>query len=75
MHFLLWCPACSDERQKNKNLHQPYQEKEDIIGELLFGNNIEETKETKQILENQRGGNGTAVTRTGLTRQVIKEKG
>ncbi len=43
-HFLLWCPAYSDERLKNINLQQPYQEKKDIMGELLFGNNIEETK-------------------------------
>ena len=47
-HFLLWCPAYSDVRQKNIKLQQPYKEEEDdIIGELLFGNeNIEETKIT-----------------------------
>ncbi len=48
-HFLLWRPAYSDERQKNIKLQQPYQEgEENAIGELLFGNNIEETKETIQ---------------------------
>ncbi len=45
-HFLLWGPGYSDERQKNIKLQQPYQEEESIIGEFLFGNNIEETKET-----------------------------
>ncbi len=44
-HFLQWCPAYRDERQKNIKLQQPYQE-ENIIPELLFGNNIDETKET-----------------------------
>ena len=45
-HFLLWCPAYSEVRQKNIKLQQPYQEEENTIGELLFGSNIEETKET-----------------------------
>ncbi len=72
-----WCTAYSDERQKNINLQQPYQEKEDIIGELLFENSIEETKETiyTEILENQGSENETTVTRTELTRQIIREKG
>ena len=43
-HFLLWCPAYSDERQKNEKLQQPY--KQDIIGELLFeSRNIKDTKD------------------------------
>ncbi len=46
--FILWCPAYSEERQKNIVLQQPYQEEEDVIGELLFGNSIEQTKETIQ---------------------------
>ncbi len=46
-HFLLSCPEYSDERQKNTKLQQPYQEEEEnIIGEILFVNNIDETKET-----------------------------
>ncbi len=46
-HFLLWCPAYSAARQKNIKLQQPFQEEDDnIIGDLLFGNNIEEAKET-----------------------------
>ncbi len=37
--------------RKNTKLQQAYQEKEEnIIGELLFGNNIEETNETTHKL-------------------------
>ncbi len=36
-------------REKNIILQQPYQEEEeDVIGEFLFGNSIEQTKETIQ---------------------------
>ncbi len=46
-HFLLWCPAYHQPRQKNKNLQQPYEEdQEKIIGKLLFEENTRETKET-----------------------------
>ncbi len=46
-HFLLWCPAYRDEREKNLKLQQQCQEGEDTIRELLFRNdNIEETKDT-----------------------------
>ncbi len=45
MHFLLWRPACSDERQKNIKAKQPCQE--DIIGELLFGKTLK--KQRKQV--------------------------
>ncbi len=48
-HFLLWCPAYSADRQKNIKLQQPFQQEEDnVIGDLLFGNNIEEAKQTMQ---------------------------
>ncbi len=48
-HFLFWCPAYSADRQKNIKLQQPFQEEENnIIGDLLFGNNIGEAKETVQ---------------------------
>ncbi len=48
-HFILWCPAYSEERQKNIILQQPYQDEEEhVIGELLFGNSIEQTKKTIQ---------------------------
>ncbi len=36
-HFLLWCPAYSEERQKNVDLQQPYTN--EVIGDLLFNNN------------------------------------
>ncbi len=46
-HFLLWCAAYSQPRQRNKNLHQPYEEdQEKIIGKLLFQDDARETKET-----------------------------
>ncbi len=55
--------AYGDERQKSIRLQQPYQEKEgNIIGELLLGSNIEETKETIDKLENHRKENETTVT-------------
>ncbi len=42
-------------QQKNIILQQPYQEEEeDVIGELLFGNSIEQTKETIHKLWNIR---------------------
>ncbi|RUM32355.1 MAG: hypothetical protein DSY42_01165, partial [Aquifex sp.] len=46
-HFLLWCPAYSEERKKNLRLQQPYEEEEEnIIGKFLFDNiKIEEAKE------------------------------
>ncbi len=47
-HFLLWCPAYSADRQKNIKLQQSFQEENNIIGDLLFGNNIEEANETVQ---------------------------
>ncbi len=45
-HFLLWCPACCEERGKITRLQQPYKEdEEDIIGNYLFEKrNIEETR-------------------------------
>ncbi len=43
-HFLVWCPAYSDERQKNMKLQLPYQEH--TVSQLYFRSNIEETKET-----------------------------
>ncbi len=36
-HFLLWCPAYSEEGQKNVDLQQPYTN--EGIGDLLFNNN------------------------------------
>ncbi len=46
-HFLLWCPAYILSRRENEYLHQPYDEGEKkIIGDLLFGNDIEKDKET-----------------------------
>ena len=46
-HFLLWCPSYVLPREKNEALHQPYEENEEnIIGKLLFGNNIKKNKET-----------------------------
>ncbi len=45
-HFLLWCPAYTQER-RNERLQQPYPEQEDVIGQYLFENKfIEETKRT-----------------------------
>ncbi len=46
-HFILWCPACDQPRQKNKTLRQPREEDEEkVIGRLLFEENIREAKET-----------------------------
>ncbi len=46
-HFILWCPAYDQPRQKNKKLQQPYEEaQEKNIGEQLFEENIREAKET-----------------------------
>ncbi|XP_050714164.1 uncharacterized protein LOC126997158 [Eriocheir sinensis] len=45
-HFLLWCPACAEERAKCVRLQQPYEEEEDdTIGKFLFEN--EHTEQTK----------------------------
>ncbi len=43
-HFLLWCPAYTDERRKSPLLQQPYKENEDdIIGKYLFEKRYIET--------------------------------
>ena len=42
-------PSVQRREAEKQNTTQPYQEKDDdIIGGLLFGNNIEQTKETIQ---------------------------
>ncbi len=42
-HFLLWCPAYTDEKSKSPRLQQPYKENED--GKYLFEKkDIETTK-------------------------------
>ncbi len=46
-HFLLWCPEYQRERSENKKLQRPFEEDtEKIIGELLFEENTEKSKET-----------------------------
>ncbi len=47
-HFLLWCPAYTQERMKSERLQQPCPEEEDdVIGQYLFESKfIEETKRT-----------------------------
>ncbi len=48
-HFLLWCPAYTQERRKSERLQQPYpEEEEDVIGQYLFENKF--TEETKRTL-------------------------
>ncbi len=50
-HFLLWCPAYTDERRKSPRLQQPYKENEDdIIGKYLFEKRYLET--TKKEIHN-----------------------
>lgn len=48
IHFVLWCPAYSDNRKAEKLLQQPYIENEkNIVGKYLFNNeNPETAKET-----------------------------
>ncbi len=44
-HFMLWCPAYTQERMKSERLQQPYPKEEDVVGQYLFENElIEETK-------------------------------
>ncbi len=46
-HFLLWCPEYQRERSENKKLQRPFKEEvEEVMGELLFEEDIEEAKET-----------------------------
>ncbi len=46
-HFMLWCPAYTQERRKSDRLQQPYPE-DDVIEQYLFENKLmEETKGTK----------------------------
>ncbi len=46
-HFMLSCPAYTQERRKSERLQQPYTEEDDVIGQYLFANKlIEETKRT-----------------------------
>ncbi len=47
-HFMLWCPAYTQERRKSERLQQPYiEEEDDVIGQYLFDNKfIVDTKGT-----------------------------
>ncbi len=46
-HFMLWCPAYTQERRKSERLQQPYTEEDNVIGQYLCDNKlIEETKRT-----------------------------
>ncbi len=47
-HFLLWCPAYTEIREKITRLQQPYIEEEVIIGKYLF-ENIYTEKNKKEI--------------------------
>ncbi len=45
--FILWCPEYQRERNENRKLQRPFKEDvEEVIGELLFEENMEEAKET-----------------------------
>lgn len=46
-HFLLICPEYEEERRNTRKLQRPYQEDtKEVIGDFLFGEDIEEAKET-----------------------------
>ncbi len=45
-HFLLWCLEYQREGSDNKKIQRPFKEEvEEVMGELLFEENIEEAKE------------------------------
>ncbi len=46
-HFILWCPAYDEERGKDTNFQRPYKRNEELLGELLFENELKySTKQT-----------------------------